>query len=767
MFAIDEYLDEVPNIIKSFDISKITINKFYILVYEKINLKSNDIVEYVDLSLHDNNVNKCYNQIRNKSDIWIIWKPTYYLAKCLQSVIEKIAQNKYQIYFVFGIKLFLDTLHVKKDNEYSCKSGGCFIVSNKVTLNENELYFNVNKSDHQIFYDLYENDNYYFFDISLTKRKIMLLHDFESNYMIESKKNKINTSFVEWYSSCHNDIESGMNYVEKKYKFDGIKTKQLHNYVLPKIVSDINKINYHNFDATYGIIINSSEELICLETTIKSIGSKKLFIILNGNFGDFNISTSNLSLIKNNTKLTYGECVNQLNLNINTDLIIIVKSGVIFNANKLTIELHNQSKSSIFVYNEEFVSFKTEICELLNESKNFNELVSKLKHISRPIYLETSNRNKLLRIEIVKYDLNSYFDKIYSRKKIEIFDKHEIKYEISNLEKEILVGSGNSVLICDIDESKYFVKNNFVDIFESRIKDKYKIIILGHGLTGYNNCENTDTFYLNPPLTSHINFNKINIIKNLCPKVSVIMTVYNKEKYLDFAIKSILRQTYKNVELVIVEDCSTDNSKEIVKKYLNIPNVKIVLNDKNMGCYSSRNIGIEYATGEIIGFQDADDYSLKTRIEKQIELMIYNNLLMVGCNMMRSHIPNINYENDNLILSEVNSSIKHFECDCCCEMFGYPTLLIKKELFDKYGKYIERPKGMDMEFPERVLFYEINKKFGENESSWNYLDKQSNCIYSKLNELMVISPEMNELNISNSLQTDTYLKNKLWRSKYV
>jgi glycosyltransferase involved in cell wall biosynthesis len=252
------------------------------------------------------------------------------------------------------------------------------------------------------------------------------------------------------------------------------------------------------------------------------------------------------------------------------------------------------------------------------------------------------------------------------------------------------------------------------------------------------------------------------------------MTVYNKEEYLEDCIESMLRQTWNNIELVLVDDYSSDSSREILKKYLTNPKIKIIFNEENLGCYKSRNIGIRNSNGTYIGFQDTDDYSLKTRIEEQMKFMIENNLLMCGCNMIRSHIKNINYINDELILSDLyNKKCNDLSGECCKEFFGYPTLIINKILFDKYGLYIEKRKGMDMEFPERVIFIERNYIFNEGEDSWEFFNnytKNNNEIFSniylKYEKLLVISPQMNNNNITNNIISDDFLKNKLWRIEY-
>jgi glycosyltransferase involved in cell wall biosynthesis len=93
------------------------------------------------------------------------------------------------------------------------------------------------------------------------------------------------------------------------------------------------------------------------------------------------------------------------------------------------------------------------------------------------------------------------------------------------------------------------------------------------------------------------------------PLVSVLMTAYNREKYIAEAIESVLANTYTNFELIIVDDCSTDKTTEIAHKYESIDQrVHVYKNETNMGDYPNRNKAASYAKGKYIKYVDADDY---------------------------------------------------------------------------------------------------------------------------------------------------------------
>lgn len=103
--------------------------------------------------------------------------------------------------------------------------------------------------------------------------------------------------------------------------------------------------------------------------------------------------------------------------------------------------------------------------------------------------------------------------------------------------------------------------------------------------------------------------------------VSIIMPSYNTAQYIGATIKSVLNQTYTNWELIIVDDCSTDNTDEVVKKYLNDKRIKYLKNEQNSGAAISRNRALRAARGQWIAFLDSDDLWMPEKLEKQICFM--------------------------------------------------------------------------------------------------------------------------------------------------
>lgn len=102
-------------------------------------------------------------------------------------------------------------------------------------------------------------------------------------------------------------------------------------------------------------------------------------------------------------------------------------------------------------------------------------------------------------------------------------------------------------------------------------------------------------------------------------KVSIIVTTYNSAKFIENCIDSLLNQTVNNIEIIVVDDASTDNTVKILKKYSTIKTIEL---SKNNGTYYARNIGIAQSSGKFITFQDSDDWSHPERVSKQLQHLL-------------------------------------------------------------------------------------------------------------------------------------------------
>lgn len=107
------------------------------------------------------------------------------------------------------------------------------------------------------------------------------------------------------------------------------------------------------------------------------------------------------------------------------------------------------------------------------------------------------------------------------------------------------------------------------------------------------------------------------------PLVTVFMPVYNSEQYIREALESILNQTYQNLDILLVDDGSTDRSVEIIKSYQDT-RIRLIQNEKNMGIPYTRNVGLKEAKGKYIAIMDSDDIAVSNRIERQIQYLETN-----------------------------------------------------------------------------------------------------------------------------------------------
>ncbi|WP_410072600.1 glycosyltransferase family 2 protein [Anaerostipes sp.] len=118
--------------------------------------------------------------------------------------------------------------------------------------------------------------------------------------------------------------------------------------------------------------------------------------------------------------------------------------------------------------------------------------------------------------------------------------------------------------------------------------------------------------------------------------LSVIMPVYNGEQYLNYSIQSVLNQTYKDYELILVDDGSTDHSLEICEKYQSKDKRIRVISQENKGISGARNAGIDIATGEYITFMDSDDVIQPKMYEIMLNHMVSDGLDLIMCGAVRT-----------------------------------------------------------------------------------------------------------------------------------
>jgi len=166
------------------------------------------------------------------------------------------------------------------------------------------------------------------------------------------------------------------------------------------------------------------------------------------------------------------------------------------------------------------------------------------------------------------------------------------------------------------------------------------------------------------------------------PKVSVVMPVYNAERFLDIAIDSILSQTFSNFEFIIIDDGSTDGSLKIIKSYKD-PRIRLITRP-NKGLAASLNEGLAEAKGQYIARMDADDISLPKRFEKQISFLDHN--LDVG--LLGSNYIIVDEAGQQLDITDVFTNPDDLKVAMAtCNQYGHGSVMIRTKVFENTAVY--------------------------------------------------------------------------------
>jgi glycosyltransferase involved in cell wall biosynthesis len=173
------------------------------------------------------------------------------------------------------------------------------------------------------------------------------------------------------------------------------------------------------------------------------------------------------------------------------------------------------------------------------------------------------------------------------------------------------------------------------------------------------------------------------------PLVSVIVPVYNGVDYLEEAVKSVLSQTYTDVELILVDDCSTDDSRDLIQQLASTdPRVQYQFAAENGGPARSRNIGMAKASGGLIAFLDADDVWLPKKLEIQVQAFAESEEIGLICTNTRLLIDGAAEPHGQLKEKEIcngNVSLKTYVLD------GVPiatsSVMIRKECIETCGEF--------------------------------------------------------------------------------
>ena len=196
------------------------------------------------------------------------------------------------------------------------------------------------------------------------------------------------------------------------------------------------------------------------------------------------------------------------------------------------------------------------------------------------------------------------------------------------------------------------------------------------------------------------------------PLISIIIPVYKVEKYLEKCIKSVLSQTYKNLQIILVDDGSPDNCGNICDDYARVDNRIEVIHKANGGLSDARNVGLKAARGEYIGFVDSDDYVSNEMFENLYNTLISNDVDVSICNFY------IVIDNKNIIKNADNGVKIYNKLEILKEI-----LLDKKIQSYAWNKLYKRELFEDIEYP-------IGKKYEDIGTTFYILEKCNKIVVS-------------------------------------
>lgn len=242
-------------------------------------------------------------------------------------------------------------------------------------------------------------------------------------------------------------------------------------------------------------------------------------------------------------------------------------------------------------------------------------------------------------------------------------------------------------------------------------------------------------------------------------KLSIIVPVYNVEKYVEKAIESILNQDFKDLEIIIIDDGSTDNSATIINKYDNYKNCKII-HKENAGLGAARNTGLREASGEYIMFLDSDDFLEHNSISK-----IYASVKEDDLDVLQCSYRHVNEYGDYIGGEDIISSTNVMSGDEWIKngniSYGACFCIYRHEfLFDNNLEFMEGVLHEDMDFTLRATY--LAKRIRSwNYSFYNYLIRPSSITTEKsikrCTDFYIIANHV-EAWVEKEVDRDTYLK---------
>lgn len=227
-------------------------------------------------------------------------------------------------------------------------------------------------------------------------------------------------------------------------------------------------------------------------------------------------------------------------------------------------------------------------------------------------------------------------------------------------------------------------------------------------------------------------------------KVSIIVPVYNVSQYISKCLDSLINQTYTNLEIILIDDDSTDNSLEICKKYEKLDSRVFVFHKTNGGAASARNVGLDNCHGDYITFVDSDDYVESNYVEKLLFILEKHNADISVCSFFYEYTNSKkinNYDSDIIEYDDIGF-IKRFLDDWTCGLIW--NKLFKSELLE--GIRFKEGHKIDDEFFTYRLIMKSDKIVLFNLPLYHYVWRETSVMNNVNNKELLIMDRLSYLN---------------------
>ena len=379
---------------------------------------------------------------------------------------------------------------------------------------------------------------------------------------------------------------------------------------------------------------------------------------------NFTINNTNLNIFESGEYIIKGNCENA-SININANYVTLYLIGTHLNSGLKSLISINEGRTNIFIYLNEAILSSSFDSGLIQIQKDINLVINSESSIIKGGIILKGKKENLINIKgfIGSSNKFKYINVIFNICENFILLSENDKTNIDYIHMEI---TSESIL----KKKEFCQKNSFPFVFKNIFEQSSQIynnetkfnIKIENIIQEINKKEENNTFYLD-----YLYFKHINIAKEKCeekilkklnisfrPKVSVIIPIYNVQNYLILCIESVVSQILKEIEIICINDGSTDDSLLILQEYSKKDNRIMIITQRNRGLSEARNTGIKYSNGEFIYFLDSDDF-----LEINALFELYNYAKKFNLDIIYFQTSQFK-NNDNITINKNNEKITDF-----------------------------------------------------------------------------------------------------------